>query len=93
MTSPAERAAIAKVGFVACPDRCGLVELAPDEVRGKTRICHHYADCELYLHPDCDAALDLAEWVDAAIWRELCHDVGPTDLEGDGLPVHVWGTA
>ncbi len=92
MIPPAVRAAVALVSPVVCPDRCGPVEVILDEVRERPRICHAFADCALYLHPDGDAALDLAESVDVEISRHA--ELGIiTDLNDDGLPVHAWGGA
>ena len=89
MIPPEVRAAIAKVGFVACPDRCGPVEVIPDEIHERPRICHAFGDCRLYLHPDSDEAATYAESVDAAIGR---HVVLGTYDDSD-LPVHAWGGA
>ena len=87
MIPPAVRAAIARVGFVACPDRCGPVEVMPDEVRERPRICHHYGDCRLYLYPDSDEAAAYAESVDAEIGRWVVTGT----YDDDDMPVHSWG--
>lgn len=94
MIPPAIRSAIAEIGFVACPGRCGLVEVVPDEVRERPRICHWYGECRLFLHPDSDEAVKFAE----AVYAELCRlaRLGIITSNGDedeDMPVHAWGAA
>lgn len=88
MIPPAVRAAIAKASPVACP-YCGPVEVLPDEIRERPRICHHYAGCLLYLLPDSDEAAVYAESVDVAIGAHLV--LGTYD--DSDMPVHVWEVA
>jgi hypothetical protein len=84
------RAAIALVGYVACP-HCGPVEVVPDDVREAPRICHPLADCPYYLRPGSDAAVEFARSVDEEIGRyAVLADYDPDDAD---LPVHCWGTA
>ena len=86
---PAEiRAAIPKVSPVACP-YCGPVEVVPDEVRERPRICHPLAGCLLYLCPDSDEAAGFAESVDVEIGRYVVQGM----YDDEDLPVHAFGGA
>jgi hypothetical protein len=89
MIPPSVRAAIAEVGFTVC-GYCGPVEIVPDEVRERPRICHAYADCPHVLFPDSEEAVELARSVDDELGDAVRLGIDPA-LYGEPEPVHTWG--
>jgi hypothetical protein len=89
MIPPEIRAAIPLVSPVACP-YCGPVEVVPDEVCERPRICHPRVDCLLYLCPDSDEAAEFAESVDVEIGRYVVQGMYGDDSD---MPVHAYGDA
>ena len=82
------RAAITLVSPVACP-YCGPVEVVPDDVLDRPRICHPLAGCLLYLCPASDEAAAFAESVDVEIGRYVVQGMS----DDSDLPVHAYGDA